>query len=905
MTNMKRFNFKKLTILSMIFLFTLAACDGEGVSSKDIGGDEIASSGEEGDYYVTIHYSRSDGRENNYALYCWGDVEGAEHWWNGNDGYGVYYSAPLSDFFTKFDPTNSRLGFIIKNKSDDINNVVWTTKDASESDRFIKFNRFTPNSNNVYHIYLKGNDKTVYSSASGDVVAELEECYINGRGNNLCLQGNIGITSYTFYEGKTNKSPKKILYEKTLDKASDKIIYVSLSDALPNGLDIGTPYYVDATFTNGESITEYVSYTTGTGSGGDYYASNDFTSKYLYEGELGAIYTSQHTIFRVWSPVSYEVKLRIYESGTPTSVDPIKGDDSYKEYIMDRGENGTYEIDIWDDMEGKYYTYVVSNMAYTEKEIVDPYAKSAGVNGQRGMVVDFESEKAKPDGWDDVTVLPYDKKSLVVYETHVADVTASSTWGGNAANQKKFKGMYEEGTTYTSGTETVTTGFDHIKELGVNAVQLLPIFDQSNDEVNPSFNWGYNPVNYNVPEGAYSSDPYDGYVRVKELRELVEAYNKAGINIIMDVVYNHMYSANESNFDVLMPGYYYRYEDDRVLADGSGCGNETNSDHYMYHKFMIDSTTFWAETYKLSGFRFDLMGLHDVDTMNDLTEACRFINPNIAIYGEPWTASASSGSTPAVQSNASKFNGFGAFNDRIRESLMKTNSYGERGWAMTNSTYVSETYDVERIVSGIKGQTPLDNFTMGADATVNYVSCHDNSTVYDRIKYHSDTSDDETIAKMATLANAVVFTSKGTSFMLAGEEMLRTKGGDDNSYASSYEVNALDYSRKITYPEVFNNYKALINVKTSTTYLAEDETNAVNISWIGNSSNKGDMLQYSFTSDGYTYNVIHRNGYGSGTINVDLSGYTCVVDTLGYVDAGSSFTGSFGVNNYETIVARK
>ena len=400
----------------------------------------------------------------------------------------------------------------------------------------------------------------------------------------------------------------------------------------------------------------------------------------------------------------------------------------------------------------------------------------------------------------------------MVYETHVSDITSSKTWKGSEANRYKFLGLIEENTTYTQDNTTVKTGFDHIKELGVNAVQLLPIFDQANDETSMTFNWGYNPLNYNVLEGSYSSDPYDGYARIKEFKQVVQAFNEAGINVIMDVVYNHTSGLVGSNFDVLMPGYYYRYTNDGVASNGSGCGNETASEMPMYSRFMKDSTAFLASEYKLGGYRFDLMGLHDLDTMNELVSNLKTVNENIVVYGEPWTSGTTtlSSSKQSVQANGNKYEGFGQFNDQMRDALIKggLSSDEQVGWVTSNSAGTAS--DVSKIIAGVKGITQAGVSITDPDKTVNYVTCHDNYTLYDRI-HAAGVS--ENVDKMATLANAVVLTSQGTAFILAGEEILRSKQGDKNSYESGYEINELDYSRKITYQDVFNNYKDLINFK--------------------------------------------------------------------------------------------
>ena len=486
----------------------------------------------------------------------------------------------------------------------------------------------------------------------------------------------------------------------------------------------------------------------------------------------------------------------------------------------------------------------------------------------------------------------------------MADVTSSSTWGGTAANAKIFKGMYQTGTTYTASGKTVKTGFDHIKELGVNAVQLVPIYDQDNDELNMSFNWGYNPLNYNCLEGGYSSNPKDGYVRIREFKELVKAYNDANISIIMDVVYNHVSGAVGSNFDVLMPEYYYRYDVKGSYANGSGCGNETASNHYMMRKFMIDSACFWAKEYKLGGFRFDLMGLHDLTTMDELTAEVKKINPYITIYGEPWTGGDSPLSTSdrAAQNNGNLFQGYGAFNDMMRDALVKSGLHGtaEKGW-ITNDAISTSAGDVDAITEGIKGNTAAALAINDPDKTVNYVSCHDNYTLYDRaIATGAYTEEDDVkLAKMNVLANSVVFTSQGTTFMLAGEEFLRTKDGNGNSYNASYKVNELNYALKIKHLDMFESYKKLIALKQSVDGLHLDKDH--NDLDIDVSSNRATIsYKITDTANSREYYILHTNGLGD-TSTYNLSGYTLYWSTTG----GSTRTLSSAVtlDKYETLIA--
>ena len=563
---------------------------------------------------------------------------------------------------------------------------------------------------------------------------------------------------------------------------------------------------------------------------------------------------------------------------------------------MTKGEKGVFSIKVDGDLHGKYYTYVVYNSQNNGVEIVDPYAKAAGVNGLRGLIVDFS--KTNPEGFSEMGYLTYDRKELVVWETHVADVTSNATWTGTEANRRKYLGLIEAGTTYTSGDVTVTTGFDHIKELGVNAVQLLPVFDQANDETKYEFNWGYNPLNYNVVEGLYSSDPYDGLVRINELKQVIKAFNDNNITTIMDVVYNHVNGANGSNFDVLMPGYYFRYNSDGSLSNGSGCGNEVASEHLMVRKFIVDSCKFWVSEYKFGGFRFDLMGLIDLDTMAEVVVECKKINPNVVIYGEPWQGGSSplASKLAAIQNNGNSYQGYGAFNDKMRDALIKggLNDKASKGW-ITNNNSVMAT-DVMYLESGINGETYNSTFTISdPNKNVIYATCHDNYTLYDRIKAAGITNED-TIKKMAVLANSLVLTSSGTSFLLAGEEMLRTKKGDSNSYKSDDSVNSLDYSLKVKNLDMFEIYKVLINFKKTTKGLQQDTPN-ITIEKLNNNS----ILKYTVTSDDQEFLIIHANGVNHG-FKIDLSGYELVLDTL---NSNITLDENSSVNGYQTLILKK
>ena len=825
---------------------------------------------------IYIHYNRPAGDYDSWALWLWKN-DGHRFDFNGEDEFGKYAFYSLEEIGVTEEDT---MGLIVaKNPGS-----TWDGKDG-DADRFVDFTLYEKDEKtNCYNLYIFQGDMEIYSNKDKLKVDNIASANFNTR-KTISVVTTNPISSYKIMHG-----------DELLDAGNVNDVTV-FEATLAQDIDISEEYTVSVVFSHSKAtLSSTISIKR--------LFNEAFDLDYYYDGELGAIYTKEETTFRVWSPVSKKIELVIYANGTPKAVSSTKGDDTvYKKVEMTKGAKGVFEATISEDLEGKYYTYVVYNSTYPSgKEIVDPYAKSAGINGARGMIVDFS--KTNPEGWDEVSALPIDRLALTIYELHVADLTSSATWGGSSENAKKFLGLAEAGTTYSQDDKTVKTGFDHIKELGVNAVQLQPIFDQANDEVNVSFNWGYNPLNYNVLEGSYSSDAYDGYARIREFKQVVKAYNEAGINIIMDVVYNHTNSVIGTNFDVLMPGYYFRYNDEGVLYNGSGCGNETASERLMFRKFMIDSTTFWLSEYKLGGFRFDLMGLHDLDTMEKLTKACEEINPKVVIFGEPWTGGASglASSKQAKQDNENHYVGYGAFNDKMRDELVKggLNPKNALSWI---SNINSNKATMATLVAGIQGITKVNGVVMpGPEYTINYATCHDNYTLTDRflaagIK-HVDNN-----RKKSMLANAMVFTSQGTSFMLAGEEFLRSKNGDSNSYNSGYAVNELNYALKIEHMDMFENYQKLIALKKNSAALHLDSSNNDFEVFLYNEDNTI-MYKIVDTEANREYIFIHQNGINrNNTQNFDLTGYTLYLDTLGL--HGDEALGEVSMDRFETIIAYK
>ena len=535
-----------------------------------------------------------------------------------------------------------------------------------------------------------------------------------------------------------------------------------------------------------------------------------FAENYHYDGnDLGAVVDGDTTTFKVWAPTASEVVLNLFEAGD--------GGEAYKTVPMVKGDKG-----VWSHMEecghGTYYTYTVTTAVGTQ-EAVDPYAKSAGVNGNRGMVVDLS--KTNPDGWDsDQPVQTLDSYSdAIIWEVHVRDFS-------NKIEDSRYKGKYlaftETGFVNEHG---ISVGVDYLKELGITHVHLLPVYDYATvDESDPNapFNWGYDPKNYNVPEGSYSTDPYNGEVRVREYKQMVQSLHDAGIGVIMDVVYNHTYDGN-SSLNRIVPYYYYRYDSTGANTSASGCGNDTASERYMYGKFMVESTAYWMEEYHLDGLRFDLMGLHDLETMQEVEAAVHAVNPKAIIYGEGWTMGATiDGSAQANQSNISKITPTGdaigavaVFNDAIRDGL-KGSVFEKTGKGYINGQAKA---NVRKVIFGIEGGDAAGaGWRVKDNMVVNYMSAHDNNTLWDKLLLSNPDASDDRRNKMNNLGAAILMISRGTPFWQAGEEMLRTKGGDENSYKSSDAVNNIDWSVLQTGSreyETMQYYKGLIEMRKS------------------------------------------------------------------------------------------
>ena len=768
---------KKLTALLLAALMlaaVLAGCVGPAKTEEKQTKETDVYSGEE--------YTLAPEEGTNQLVFYW-KAEGVDYskcdmwiWYPDADGHG-YLFHPCAygvKVILNVPKAVEQVGFIVRKNCSDPGGSSWgeATKDY-DGDRFAVI------TGERTEIYLKEGDAAQYFSKDGGKTLTQQLSF--------SLAAIVAENQIRYYISPAARFTS-LDQIKVKDEGGNELKIASLS-SLDNEVVLGVITLEEKLDLSKNYTVELEGYGSKPAVPTSIFDDAAFVAAYAYDGEdLGAVIDGDNTVFKVWAPTASAVALNLYKEGN--------GGDAYETLDMTRGEKGVWQATAACG-HGTYYTYTVKTSLGVE-ETVDPYAKAVGVNGNRGMVVDLS--KTDPEGFEnDAYYADIDAyNDAVIWEVHVRDFS-------NTIESSQYKGKYlaftEKGLTNESGQPV---GVDYLRQLGVTHIHFQPLYDYATVNetgAGSQFNWGYDPKNYNVPEGSYSTDPYHGEVRINELKQMVMALHENGMGVVMDVVYNHTYDIN-SCLNKTVPYYYYRYDATGKPSNGSGCGNETASERAMFRKYMVDSVVYWAKEYHIDGFRFDLMALHDVETMQQIEKALHEINPKAIIYGEGWTGGTSplKDNLKANQANISKItpsgDGIGAvavFNDAIRDGL-KGSVFDQNDRAYINGK--ANKGNAAQVAFGIAGGVKGNAVSWGVEnnMVINYMSCHDNHTLWDKLAIsNADASDEERFA-MNRLGASIVMISKGTPFFLAGEEMLRTKKGDSNSYASSDEINNLDWA---------------------------------------------------------------------------------------------------------------
>jgi type I pullulanase len=761
---------------------------------------------------LTVHYNRTAGDYEGWNVYLWRNVD------TGTDkevkADGIAFTA--SDDFGQVATVEvdgmanfKDLGFIIRKGN-------WVKKEGAScgptknGDRFASFDN-----TGITEIWIKQDDCTIYTEAPTveapapaivgasiddlkKITVVLNQQFTLGAGaNGFTVSGGLTVASVALKGG---------------NGTSSSMLTLTLSDEI----EFGTTYTVthtgpDADRTFGSKVASV----------GNVMNSAGFNNAFNYTGDdLGNTYTKQATSFRVWAPTATSVKLATFASATSASA-------AATEIPMTQDVKGTWVATLNGDQNGTIYAYRVTRNGETVS-VIDPYVRASTVNGGRGVVVDLDS--TDPSGWSSPRPAFSGRNvDAFFYELHVRDFSINASSGISTKNRGKFMAFTENNTSYSWSVTTTDsktkkkvtkkystkTGISAIKDLGVTHVQLLPMYDYASggDESNPIFNWGYDPDNFNVPEGQYSTKPTVPTNRINELKQAVKAMHSNKLRVVMDVVYNHVANPNNFSFEQIVPGYFFRTDDTGALLNGTGVGNETASERPMVSKFIVDSVKYWATEYKLDGFRFDLMGIHDVDTMVKVREELDKIDPSIIIIGEGWNMGALPEDQRATQINIAKMDGIAAFNDQIRDGVKgSVFNADEKGWATGNTGRRGD------VVAGITGNVAYSASVTGAWVTndpgqsVSYVEAHDNLTLADKLTA-SVSGTPATRSKLHRFSSSIALLAQGLPFIHAGQEFERTKNGDDNSYQSSDAVNSMKYKQRVTYATTLNYFKGLIALR--------------------------------------------------------------------------------------------
>ena len=785
-------------LLILLLTFGMFACngsnakpDGEATPVPAIE-DEYFLPKEEGTKQLTIYWKAGSIDFQTSDMWIWYPEKDGR-------GYPMYPCAYGAKCMINVPNDVDEVGFIVRVHCSDPGGTSWgeATKDFGD-DRFVKM------ADGDTQIYLVSGEGNIYYSNDGGATLWEKK-----------TMNHVGIVSKNEIQYSLNPATRIESLDQVAVYDGDRRLEVESLSSLNNKVVTGVIKLKEDLDITKLYDVEIEGFERMTAIPTDIFDSEDFIKNYTYDGDdLGAVIKGDQTTFKLWAPTASKVVLNLFEAGN--------GGDPYLSVEMEYGAKG-----VWSSTQkcgsGTYYTYTVTTAVGTQ-DAVDPYAKALGVNGDRGMVIDLDS--TDPEGFSEDKFFDGIEKyrDAIIWEVHVRDFS-------NRIAGSKYPGKYlaftETGLVNASGEPV---GLDYLVDLGITHVHLQPVYDYATvDETKcEDFNWGYDPKNYNAPEGSYSTDPYHGEVRINEFKQMVQALHAKGIGVVMDVVYNHTYDGN-ANLNRVVPFYYYRYTFAGVNSNGSGCGNETASERTMFRKFMVDSVTYWAKEYHIDGFRFDLMGLHDLETMQAIEQAVHQINAKAILYGEGWTGGTTTmrPHTQATQANIRKITastgaagGVAVFNDTIRDGLKGS------VFNATDKGYISGDPSNARaagVAFGIVGgDTNTQSWRVDDAMVINYMSSHDNRTLWDKLTLSNPDATDEQKAQMNRLGASILAISKGTIFWLAGEEMLRSKGGDGNSYKSSDEVNNLDWDALKTGSEVMamrDFYRLLIEMRKENPFL--------------------------------------------------------------------------------------
>ena len=762
---------KRLTVLSLL-LAILVGCTPTASVQKDLpGSTSTADVGGSPDKSLTVHYQRYDETYELWNLWVWAEgSEGSVYEFTEFDDYGA-----VATFTVPESADAASLGFIVRTND-------WT-KDVSE-DRFVtEFN-----AEGAATIWLVEGEPTIYF--------EQPELGPKILGANIDSLTEINMSLNEKVDVESDSQPRFQLFagdeEVQLARVESQFVNpVSAEIRLvtQQPLDLSKSYRVVSDYFGEKAASPR-----------KVFGSEAFAKTFHYDGALGPIYSKSETTLRVWAPTATAMSALLFESVDGPVAETIS---------MQKGPKGTWQTVLSGDRHLQAYTYMVSH-GDRKVEAVDPYVRSASINGKRGVIMDMA--RTNPENWS-FTPAKFSGRptDAVFYELHVRDLGMDASSG--VRNKGKFLSLTEAGTEYQSQP----TGIDAIADLGVTHLQLLPIYDYASidESTNDKFNWGYDPLNYNVPEGSYATDPSDPVLRVKELKQAISYVNSRGMRVVMDVVYNHVYDVTSHSFQKIVPGYYFRTDRSGNWANGTGVGNEVASERSMARKFIVESATYWAKEYKLGGFRFDLMGIHDVETMNQVRSEINKFNPSFVIIGEGWNMGQElSAEAKANQLNAFKMPGIAHFNDGIRDGLKgSVFDDADTGWATGKAGAANQ------VLEGIVGQIAYSSSIGGQwgeidpSQSVTYVEAHDNLTLWDKLEVSVPSADDQEKARLHRFASSVALLAQGVAFIHAGQEFLRSKDGDHNSYKSPDSVNALRWAERARNSVTVDYFRGLIELR--------------------------------------------------------------------------------------------